>query len=476
MKSFFSFTLILSALLFCLLFAGCDDGSSNDNSSDDDANNDANDDVNDDTNDDDTSDDEQNPSPYEFAPTPSDEIGVFVAKTGSDDNPGTMDLPKLTISAGVEAAEFESKSIFVAEGEYHESVSASDVSFYGGYEVNTWERDIRNHQSNILAAGEFGIKIQEIESGRVIVEGFIITGGQNSETREIEYSSGVQLQGGIYILSKNIIHGGSSKYISSGIEGGTQAYVTIYDCHINGGSLNFERESNPPPFFVFTAGIYMGDRSYYTIINSVIEGGSGNYNPLSYGVFATDYSSLFTISSYIYGGDPMADYSRSYGIYLYSDVLSHPTLSVGLINNIIHSGSGELSSADLMLYNVIRAAVYGNNLWNDNSGCIYQYGLLGIMCMNSISEINEIDSLEFTMNYNISQTPVFINPEIDDFHLDSASPCRDAGVDIWVVENTLDYLGVDLDFYLPHINFDFDGDPRPYGEGWDIGPDEWTGQ
>ncbi|MCZ7584888.1 MAG: hypothetical protein M5R36_17005 [Deltaproteobacteria bacterium] len=66
--------------------------------------------------DDDTADAET--GPYEFAPPPSDDIGVFVATTGDDANPGTMAAPKRTFDAGTAQAEGEGKAVFVAEGEY----------------------------------------------------------------------------------------------------------------------------------------------------------------------------------------------------------------------------------------------------------------------------------------------------------------------------------------------------------------------
>jgi len=59
--------------------------------------------------------------------------------------------------------------------------------------------------------------------------------------------------------------------------------------------------------------------------------------------------------------------------------------------------------------------------------------------------------------------PLFVDPDSGDFHLQSDSPCIDNGID-----PVPDYIGPDL------VEFDFDGDARPYGAGWDIGADEWT--
>ncbi|MCZ7585210.1 MAG: hypothetical protein M5R36_18790 [Deltaproteobacteria bacterium] len=84
---------------------------------------------------------------------------------------------------------------------------------------------------------------------------------------------------------------------------------------------------------------------------------------------------------------------------------------------------------------------------------------------------------------NISEDPRFLGVGND--HLSPESMCIDAGrtseemeasipgsvgdaaFDIWLPD------GLDLETLLA---YDADGDPRPYGAGWDIGPDEWTPQ
>jgi parallel beta-helix repeat protein len=56
---------------------------------------------------------------------------------------------------------------------------------------------------------------------------------------------------------------------------------------------------------------------------------------------------------------------------------------------------------------------------------------------------------------NISQNPLFVNPAVDDYHLQSSSPCIDYGAD---VPGTND-------------DYDFDGDSRPYDMGGVSGGD-----
>lgn len=69
---------------------------------------------------------------------------VFVsATTGDDANPGTMDHPKKTITAGLAAAVGEGKrDVLVSEGDYVESVALSnEVGLHGGYRAGEgWRR------------------------------------------------------------------------------------------------------------------------------------------------------------------------------------------------------------------------------------------------------------------------------------------------------------------------------------------------
>jgi hypothetical protein len=58
--------------------------------------------------------------------------------------------------------------------------------------------------------------------------------------------------------------------------------------------------------------------------------------------------------------------------------------------------------------------------------------------------------------------PLFVDPDSGDYHLQNSSPCIDSGVD------PTTYINPVL------VEFDFEGDARPYGAGWDIGVDEWT--
>ncbi len=78
--------------------------------------------------------------------------GIFVAKNGSDDAPGTLEAPMLTIGAAIARAFDEGKrDVYVATGVYSESVVlAPGVGVFGGYASSFLNRHIVLFETAIL--------------------------------------------------------------------------------------------------------------------------------------------------------------------------------------------------------------------------------------------------------------------------------------------------------------------------------------
>ncbi|HEV8323402.1 MAG TPA: choice-of-anchor Q domain-containing protein [Myxococcota bacterium] len=68
--------------------------------------------------------------------------------------------------------------------------------------------------------------------------------------------------------------------------------------------------------------------------------------------------------------------------------------------------------------------------------------------------VNAMEGVTMGASANISADPVFTDEAAGDFHLTTGSPCVDAAGSAGA----------------PSV--DFEGDPRPAGAGFDIGPDE----
>jgi hypothetical protein len=117
---------------------------------------------------------------------------VFVnTATGSDINSGlASDDPVGTIARGIEiAASFSPpRPVLVAEGTYNETVNLdSGVSLFGGYDDQSWERDVYLNET-IIAGTEFRSLVAINLSEEVEVDGFTIRGASYTEDSQSTYA------------------------------------------------------------------------------------------------------------------------------------------------------------------------------------------------------------------------------------------------------------------------------------------------
>lgn len=111
-------------------------------------------------------------------PHPSNDVGVFVALSGSNQNPGTMEAPKRTIQAGVNLAETQDKVVFVGRGIYVEAVETS-VSLYGGYVPQTWQRNMVRNPTAIDSLARSAVTIYPAADNEPVqLDGFAVYGGK----------------------------------------------------------------------------------------------------------------------------------------------------------------------------------------------------------------------------------------------------------------------------------------------------------
>ncbi len=441
----------------------------------------------------------------------SDATGVFVAKTGHDVNPGTMASPKLTIGAGATLADANGKSVFVAAGDYTEDVE-TQVSLFGGYESIGWARDIDANVTTINALTN--IAVYCYGPAPKAVEGFSISGGMGGDT-----SVGVYNTGGSASLASNLISGGSGAFISCSVYN-LYDTVTLVNNTLDGGSAtdglgdsigvanmngkamlvnNAIDSGSPTGDSSSSNGVYnygttmlsnntidggSGKFSYgmhniwgmMTMVDNDINGGSGNEG--SFGVYNEDTTTLInnTINggsdgncygvyntatmmltgNFIHGGLATGDFSSSYGVV-------NSAGAATLANNMIDSGLGDESWGVYSDEDGMLILMY-NDIWGVDMDCMIYDGDHYECDANTIAEINACAWYGCEeASGNISDDPLFVDAASGDFHLQDTSPCIDTGID-----PVPDYI--DPGF----VEFDFEGDARPYGAGWDIGADEWT--
>lgn len=167
------------------------------------------------------------------------------------------------------------------------------------------------------------------------------------------------------------------------------------------------------------------------------------------------------------------------GYYSYGAGLAHCV--GGIIQNNIITGnwagnsSGGLSSCGPTIQN---NTIYGNSADKFGGGLVYCTAIKNcIIWQNTAPRDAQMFNCETPSHCciqdwagegtgNISSDPQLVDPENDDFHLQSTSPCIDAGGDV------------------TGLTQDFEGDPRPYdgtseprgdGTDYDIGADEFIG-
>ncbi|MCZ7582311.1 MAG: hypothetical protein M5R36_02680 [Deltaproteobacteria bacterium] len=153
-----------------------------------------------------------------------------------------MALPMLTINAGVDLAESEAKAVFVAEGEYVESIVTA-ASLFGGYESAGWTRDIDGHPTTVTAASAFAVATKVFSF--VIVQGFVINGeaGSVAESfgvlvRSSSIVTGNRINGGARPTSYGVFHEeGTSLLVNNTIEGGAGS-VASYAVKQTGGTMD----------------------------------------------------------------------------------------------------------------------------------------------------------------------------------------------------------------------------------------------
>jgi hypothetical protein len=114
-------------------------------------------------------------------------------------------------------------------------------------------------------------------------------------------------------------------------------------------------------------------------------------------------------------------------------------------NTVIGAGYGIISYAGTYL------KIDNNILAYSTSAGIYTFGgdLIG---SNNLFYENNSNPI-YLSNPVISTDPLFLDPDADNYHIQEGSPAQDAGISV-------------------PLSFDFDGETRPSGCGYDIGADE----
>jgi len=150
-----------------------------------------------------------------------------------------------------------------------------------------------------------------------------------------------------------------------------------------------------------------------------------------YGGAISSFSSIINITNNSFYGNS----AKTHGNTLYL-----PTIATIIFNSIIWTYPGYSSHSDIYYCSTEPLIISSSNL---DSNLIYAR-----------------DSLYWDSS-NLNSIPFFVDTASGDFHLQSSSPCIDAGAESVYI------AFLDTTFFAPL--FDIEGNPRPYAGGWDIG-------
>lgn len=145
------------------------------------------------------------------------ELAIFVSASGSDQNPGTVELPVQTIQYGLELAhQTQREYVLVAAGNYPESVvMISGVKLLGGFSPGFVARNIATYHTILLGAppsqerpGTLTCRDLQGDPGATVVDGLVIYGPQNLIQGASSYAVVISNCGDELTLSRNQIVSG----------------------------------------------------------------------------------------------------------------------------------------------------------------------------------------------------------------------------------------------------------------------------
>jgi hypothetical protein len=400
----------------------------------------------------------------------------YVATTGSDSNPGTIDKPWLTIQHAVDIV-IAGDTVYIRAGTYHERVQA--LSGNGGGS-NKGYIAYRNYPNETVILDGTGIALSHGEglfyiraSNYIRVSGLrvensnstgIFVGNANNVIVENNYtynsaSSGVGIWGSSYVTAiGNEISAanmsGSEENISIDSSNNVEvAYNSVHNggpsssggegINIKNGSHDIKVHNNivhDQPKLAFGVDAWTAHTYNLEIYNNIAYNAPHGFIVSSEQGGALDHVKVYNNVAYNINGD-------GFSFPNWTGTKDGHMSYITFINNDSYNNSTGFLSRTINIDNV----VISNNIFSGNRTQITLQSEANITIDHNLFYGNT--SSHLGTNYIVGN-PMFVNAPAD-FHLQAGSPAIDAGTS------------------LNAPSFDFDGVRRPQGSGYDIGAYEY---
>ena len=396
--------------------------------------------------------------------TPTNDNGVFAATLGNDGNPGTMALPKRTISAAVTTAVQQGKMVFAAAGNYSETTLDAKTHIFGGYEAVDWTRDLTSYQTWVLGDGPHALKIGG--SGPTVIEGLWVKNVAESGS----LSRGAWSVSDDVLIAHSSITGGSVGTCPGIVLG--EGKLTLLDVFVEGGQCPYPRgiTANNSTLVVANSVVFGGDsqqscigldlttgmvaNTEVTLVNSAAVGGFACLETLAVKANRVGFQGkdlyFKSVHSVLDAGTASGSATALWVI------TSHATL----VNSILYADAPGAST-----FGLSSTSVWGSDVNLVNTDF---WGPAGFNCLikggGCVKNLVDVDACQWqgctTASNSAELDPDFIDPGVFDYHLGLGTQCVDQGQD------PATFVGGGL------ATVDVDGELRPAGTAFDLGLDE----
>jgi len=419
--------------------------------------------------------------------------------TGSNTNgDGAQNNPWASISYAISHINLpneETAKIYIAGGIYIENIEIrKNISLYGSFDYNTWEQNYESIKTVIKGNLQSVIRIYGESYGgpttSIILDGLDITGGRARTASPSDpfpypwtgYGGGIHTFSDVTIRNCKIYEntagnagGGIACFDNTKIEN-----CQLYENHCYTGSAIYLCQNDA---VITSCDIYDNTPSGITVFSEfgkdlIIKDSWIHNNSQSLGI-STNNGNVELLNTYIESTNSATSLSNASSVLINGCIFRNNGSAVKVrqqsgttnITNCLIAGNDRMSNGGIIDLSNTKSEIFHCTITENK--VLDGYGIIEIYSdefkfVNSIIW-NEGDDLKLLKTTHppilvncciqdsdegtniIYDNPLFVDPMIGDYHLQSNSPCIDSGT------------------LLEDINIDLDGNLRLYGTSYDIG-------